>query len=251
MKLRMKKRILYLGDTHLQGSASYLAGIMEWAGLDFDYANSETPFSQCALHSDHAIAVISDYPSRNFSDDEVKTVCDRVNAGMSLLMIGGWDTFTGVGGKYNETALRDVLPVEMSDEDDRVNSSTPCYILPMASHEIIDDLPFAMNPTYVGGFNKLVAKADAETILKTQQTIVEYDDSVINTIKSDAHPLLVLGKYGKGKTAAFASDVAPHWVGGFVDWGDERVVACGKGAETIDVGSWYAAFFANLLKYLL
>ena len=39
------------------------------------------------------------------------------------------------------------------------------------------------------------------------------------------HPVLVIGTAGHGRAAAFASDIAPHWVGGFVDWGDSRVTA--------------------------
>ncbi len=31
---------------------------------------------------------------------------------------------------------------------------------------------------------------------------------------------LVVGQHGRGRTAALATDVAPHWVGGLVDWGD-------------------------------
>ena len=46
---------------------------------------------------------------------------------------------------------------------------------------------------------------------------------------------------------ALATDVAPHWVGGFVDWGKERVVA-DVGDDFIDVGNWYARFFRQLLQ---
>jgi hypothetical protein len=61
-------------------------------------------------------------------------------------------------------------------------------------------------------------------------------------------PLLVVGEYGRGRTAALATDVAPHWVGGLVDWGDQRVVQQ-VGAGFIDVGNWYARFFRNLLVW--
>jgi uncharacterized membrane protein len=61
-------------------------------------------------------------------------------------------------------------------------------------------------------------------------------------------PLLVVGEHGRGRTAALATDVAPHWVGGLVDWGDQRVVQQ-VGAGFIDVGNWYARFFRNLLVW--
>ena len=59
---------------------------------------------------------------------------------------------------------------------------------------------------------------------------------------------MVVGQHGKGRTAALATDVAPHWVGGLVDWGDRRVVQDVAGGF-IDVGNWYAQFFRNLLVW--
>ena len=54
----------------------------------------------------------------------------------------------------------------------------------------------------------------------------------------------------RGRTAALATDLAPHWVGGLVDWGDgERVVAQAPGSWPIEVGNFYAQFIANLLTW--
>ena len=49
--------------------------------------------------------------------------------------------------------------------------------------------------------------------------------------------------------AALATDVAPHWVGGFVDWGDDRVVQEDRRAELIEFGDWYGQFFRNLVAW--
>ena len=62
-------------------------------------------------------------------------------------------------------------------------------------------------------------------------------------------PLLVVGRHGAGRTAALATDVAPHWVGGFVDWGDQRVKQ-DVGGGAIEVGNWYARFFCNLVTWV-
>ena len=33
------------------------------------------------------------------------------------------------------------------------------------------------------------------------------------------HPLLVVGRYGKGRTVAWTSDIGPHWLpNSFVEW---------------------------------
>ena len=61
-------------------------------------------------------------------------------------------------------------------------------------------------------------------------------------------PLLVVGQHGAGRTAALATDVAPHWVGGFVDWGDQRIVQ-DVGGGPIEVGNWYARFFRNFVAW--
>ena len=62
-------------------------------------------------------------------------------------------------------------------------------------------------------------------------------------------PLLIVGRHGRGRTAALATDVAPHWVGGLVDRGQQRVVQDVPGGFTIDVGDCYARFFRNLLVW--
>ena len=64
-------------------------------------------------------------------------------------------------------------------------------------------------------------------------------------------PALVLGHHGHGRTAAFLSDVAPHWVGGLVDWGPSRVTAQASGAPAIEVGSGYAQFWRQLLTWAI
>ena len=70
--------------------------------------------------------------------------------------------------------------------------------------------------------------------------------------------MLVTGKYGQGRTAALATDLAPHWVGPLVDWGTEnhpspscggRVAAQAGGGSDVEVGSHYAQFVYQLLAW--
>ena len=52
------------------------------------------------------------------------------------------------------------------------------------------------------GYNKLIAKPGATVV-----------------VWADEDPMLVVGEYGQGRTAAFASDLAPHWAPReFLDW---------------------------------
>ena len=77
-----------------------------------------------------------------------------------------------------------------------------------------------------------------------------FDKGRFDFLPLDQHPLLVLGMHGAGRTAALMTDLAPHWVGGFVDWGDgERVKAQAPGSWQIEVGNFYSQFIANLLAW--
>jgi hypothetical protein len=58
-----------------------------------------------------------------------------------------------------------------------------------------------------------------------------------------------VGQWEKGRTAALLTDVAPHWVGPFVDWGRPRVAAQAPEANAIEVGGDYAQFFRQLLEW--
>ena len=52
-----------------------------------------------------------------------------------------------------------------------------------------------------------------------------------------------------GRTAALATDIAPHWVGGLIDWGSVRVTAAAVGGWQCEVGAFYATFLRNLLSW--
>ena len=53
------------------------------------------------------------------------------------------------------------------------------------------------------GYNKTLTLPEHEVILKVRET---------------GDPLLVYGKFGKGKVLAYTSDPAPHWGCNFVFW---------------------------------
>jgi len=165
-------------------------------------------------------------------------------------MIGGWDSFTGLNGRYNTTVLKDVLPIEMLPDDDRVNYCQTCLIKKETDHPIIKDLPFDTMTPAVGGFNLIKAKPDALTILSTQRFENSFDGRSFNFKPlQQTNPLLVVGQFAKARVSAFATDLAPHWVGPFVDFGSGRINAKAPNSQEIEVGNYYAAFVANLVKW--
>jgi len=246
----MSFKVLYLGDTTLQTAASYLAGVMLHHDIDFDYVASDIAFDPACLSHNYDAIIISDYMSTQFAQGSFEAIVDRVRSGMGLLMIGGWESFTGLGGDYHNTPLADILPVVMKGIDDRVNSSSPCMIGPDCDHPITQGLPFAEHAAAINGYNQFRAKEHATTVLSLKRYTATYADGDFQFTLRDHDPLLVVDTVGSGRVACYAGDVAPHWAGGFVDWGDRRHVLQADGAEEVEVGNWYVEFFGNLVKWV-
>ena len=241
--------VLYLGDTSLDGAASYLAGVMKSSQIDFDYIDSATRFSDEAFNKKYSAVILSDYPASNFSAGQLELLKTNIMNGVGLLMIGGWESFVGQDGGYNKTVLKDILPVTMQEDDDRVNWWGPCIVEKTNEHAIVTSLPLNTELPVVGGFNDVIAKGNAVTILSARKFAVSKAGNVFTFTSQGINPLLVVGTCGKGRVAAFMSDVAPHWVGGLVDWGKKRVAAQAKGGGAVEVGEYYAALFANIIRW--
>ena len=223
---------------------------MHFYHIGFDYLASSQKFDPSLLANNYAAIVISDWPADNFSEQQLKTIAEKVHAGMGLLMIGGWESFTGVNRGYTDTVLKEVLPVVMQATDDRVNCYQVCLIEKTTEHKIAASLPFDKNPPCIGGFNRLVAKPGTTVVLSSRRFSVSCSQNKFTfTPAEKTEPLLVVGCYGKGRVAAFATDVAPHWVGGLVDWGDRRITAQAPGANEVEVGNWYAELLANMVGW--
>lgn len=126
--------------------------------------------------------------------NRLRAMSEYVEAGGGVGMIGGWMSFAGFSGqaRYHLTPVEDVLPVSISAFDDRVE--TPEGVVPdvVSDHEILRGISGEW--PYFLGYNRLKAKPDGVVLLACQ-----------------GDPLLVVAERGRGRTAAFASDCAPHW----------------------------------------
>lgn len=241
------KDILYCGDTAIHAQASYLAGVMTHSGFSYDYLSSSCEFNTSGDRP--KLLILSDYPSKNISCAQLKEIITWVREGMSLWMIGGWDSFHGLNGDYNN-ALAEVLPVIVSAEDDRLNSFQPIAMVPETEHEILSSLPWQQCPT-VGGLNKVEAKSDSTVLLSAIALILDNDGAGITLRESTRYPLLVSNTCHKGKTLAFMSDVAPHWTGGLVDWGSMRMTIKAPQSKEIEIGDCYIKFLTRCINWLL
>ncbi len=273
--------ILYLGDDDITRAAIYLSGVLAHFEIPFERIDStQTPGPDFTAKK-YSLYILSDYPRKQFQAGQLEHIADAVRQGAGLLMIGGWESFHGKDGEYHDSPLVDVLPVKMSDRDDRRNSFQPLVVRRVREHEALQGLPWGGSPPTIGGYNAITPKPGSTVVLDAVRLDVRITDDegevadcrIDGVCEIDGHqlvyrtaldlksgetmliseieavPLLVLGVFGQGKTAAFATDVAPHWVGGLVDWGNHRITQT-VGDGFIEVGNHYAQFLRNLALFL-
>ena len=231
----MAKRILLAGEswmshtTHVKGfdtfftavyetGKDFLIAALEKGGYALDYipnhlVGEHFPFSMEELKQ-YDCVILSDIgantlllPAVTFSKSKkmpnrCNLLRDYVLDGGALLMIGGYLTFSGVDakGKWHDTAVQEVLPVEVFTCDDRMEHCEGIAPKVEFDHEAIQGLPRVWPE--ILGYNRTIAKKEA---------------FVPVTVAGD--PLLAVAEYGKGRTAAFTTDCAPHWAPPeFVEW---------------------------------
>lgn len=134
--------------------------------------------------------------------DRLEVIRDFVTDGGGMLMVGGYMTFSGIDGKarWGRSPVADVLPVNVLDRDDRIELPAGAHPELAGEHDIVAG--FAAEWPRVLGLNDVTSR-DGSQVLATV----------------GGHPLLVIGTAGRGRSAAFASDLAPHWAPPeFVDW---------------------------------
>ncbi|MDJ0357597.1 glutamine amidotransferase [Paenarthrobacter sp. PH39-S1] len=144
--------------------------------------------------------------------DRLELLAEWTASGGGLAMMGGYLSFQGIEGKafYAGSAVERVLPVEISRFDDRVECPAgvrPVSISPTGGVDGAFSVPEGPWP-HLLGYNKVTAKAGSQ---------------VLAEIGPD--PLLVLGAVGQGRSAAWTSDISPHWCPDeFSSWDGYRTI---------------------------
>lgn len=135
--------------------------------------------------------------------DKLKLIQEFVKNGGGLSMCGGWMSFQGFRSmaNYHNSPMEEILPVSLYEGDDRVETTEGMKPKIVKDHSILQGIPKTEWPAFLG-YNRLMAKDNTELIA----TIGEKD------------VFIALGEHGKGRTMAFASDLAPHWGCDFVRW---------------------------------
>ena len=132
--------------------------------------------------------------------NRLRLIKEWVGNGGGLLMCGGYFSFQGIDGRarWRRTPVEDVLPVTCHPWDDRVEmceGAVPEILAP--GHPVLAGMggewPFVL------GVNEVEVREGAEVLARVPEA-------------QGGHPLLVLGRHGRGRTAAWTSDIGPHWL---------------------------------------
>ncbi len=237
-------RILYMGDDKLKGAAAYLGAMINYAKFSFDHCPSDKVAK--INQQEYDLYILSDFPISKLPLSSQKKIFEKVNNGASLLMIGGWESFYGAAGEYQNSLIENMLPVTCLDRDDRVNYSHGLVPIVKQQHSSVKNIPWH-NPPVFCGFNQVKIKKNSQCVLTLRKIV--FKGKQLSLDKKE-FPLLVFGKYGQGKTCALTTDLAPHWVGGLVDWGNKRIKFRAVGGNEVEVGNYYAKFVEQLIKSL-
>jgi uncharacterized membrane protein len=194
-------------------AGEYIIAGLEAAGADVDYqpshvAHSEFPDTREQL-DEYDLVVLSDIGAQTMlvspevaageaRTNRLRLLADWVADGGAVGMVGGYTSFAGENGVagYGRTVLNDVLPVDISLHDDRIER--PGGVRPQnhGIESLPDEWPAVL------GYNRLTADGDA---------------TVLATVGED--PLLTVGDYGDGRAFAYATDCAEHWAPTeFLEW---------------------------------
>lgn len=205
--------------TEYEEGAGVFLSALDGAGYDVTYiraheVSSRFPTNRADLDA-FDVVILSDIGSNSFllcdetflrserTVNRLSLLCEYVRDGGGLLMVGGYMSFSGIDGRarYQATPLAAVLPVTMLERDDRVEKpegASASFQEP--GHPALGDTP-AEWPVLLG-YNQVLPKPGATVIASC-----------------DEDPLLAVQEVGQGRTAAFMSDVAPHWAPDeFMSW---------------------------------
>lgn len=132
--------------------------------------------------------------------NRLKLIRDFVESGGGLLMAGGYFSFQGIDGRarWRRTPVEEVLPVTCLPYDDRVEIPEGCSaVLDAPDHPVLAGIegPWPL----LLGVNEVSLRPGAQLLASLPA-------------EQGGHPLLVLGESGRGRTAAWTSDIGPHWL---------------------------------------
>jgi uncharacterized membrane protein len=171
--------------------------------------------------ADYDVVVFSDVELKNFQlapqffdravfgrgiityPDRIRLTVEAVEAGLRIMFMGGWLSFTGEMGKggWGRSRLSEILPVACLETEDLVES-TEGFTFRREDPGFLPGVDFGTAPPILG-YNRTIPREDSTVHIEVCET---------------GDPLIVTRRHGGGATLAYTSDPAPHWGVNFVQW---------------------------------
>ena len=230
-------KVLYAGDSEAGGPANYLLGILRFMKARFVHIPPGQKIKPSLFKKRFDAVILSDFSHKDMSSGAEQSLIEQVNSGTGFLMVGGWGSFAGPSGNWQGSKLSGIFPVHCLKHDDRMNFPSGAWVTPKRRHPILQALSFS-NPPVICGVNQIRAKSGCQTLLVAKRLIDGRD-----------FPLLIISSDEKKRTAALATDLAPHWCGGLVDWGKRRLNLSVTGKIRIEVSDLYVKFVSSLVRW--
>lgn len=211
------------GSVHFHIGADPLLKALKGSDFEVDYMTAHEaaegfPFEMEGLTA-YDIIILSDIGANTFllpPDVWLRSKCvpnrlrllkQWVAEGGNLIMMGGYFSFQGIDGKarWRKTPVEDTLPVTCFPWDDRIEIPEGAVAEVLEpGHAVMAGIEGAWPP--ILGVNEVELRDGAEVIARIPED-------------QGGHPLLVLGTHGAGRTAAWTSDIGPHWLSPeFCEW---------------------------------
>ncbi len=240
-------KILFAGE-NVGGSANYYLGVFNRMKARVTHAPSSKTLRASAVSSSIDAIILSDFSKKDLPPEAEKRIAERVNRGAGLMMVGGWGSFSGPFGKWRGSVIEKLLPVLCSKNDDRINYPQGAYPVFNQPHSIIKGLSF-LRPPMICGLNRLAPKKQSISVLLAQPLRANAASKLVLRLERKV-PFLVVHSDQRLKTAALATDLAPHWCGGLVDWGKKRLKLRVNDGVQVEVGENYALFLSGMVRWL-
>lgn len=232
-------RVLYAGDSPPGGAADYLLAILRRLKAHVVHVPPNQHLRTSLFGRRYDLFLLSDFARTHMTRASEARLIRQVENGAGLLMVGGWGSFSGPFGQWKGSRVEAMLPVSCLARDDRKHFPSGAWILKRRHHPLFRALSFR-EPPVICGLNEIRPKKGSEVLLVARNLVGHAKE----------YPVLVVQEQGGIKTAAFSSDLAPHWCGGLVDWGRRRLKLRLGSPLFVEVGDRYVALVSGLLKWL-
>lgn len=241
-----RPRILYAGDSEAGGPANYLLAILKARSFEVRHIPPSENLRPSLVRETYDAFLLSDFPKRRTPRAAEERIVEQVRRGAGLLMAGGWASFSGPFGGWRGSQIEALLPVCCKRGDDRVVFPGGAYPVLKEKHPALNGLSF-QSPPVICGLNALRPKGGSLVLLTVRALMPRAGK--VNLAKKE-YPLLILSSDPMRRTAAFASDFAPHWCGGLLDWGGASRAFPVSAGIRVEVGLSYFRLVSALLAWL-